>query len=363
MKLDMHYYGTYAIARASGIPSNDAETIAYAAQFVDDSTQNDSEQHSDGGLLYGIATAHTNSQVLVNNLVEPEEQRRVWVPFHFIPGGEGSSLEEKLLCVKDSDIAREMMEHHIETAERKFFRMELLGIACHVYMDTFAHYGFSGIGSEYNNVIQDTIQYDVVNKELNNYIDVKGRKFKDTYLTRSIAGFFAEKGSGYLGHGGGLTYPDRPYLKWQFEFEKERPNHGKTSIRDNPATYLEGCEKLHAYLSKFAQNFYADDSTIRPFNQISEPIGRILEFEGEKEKRIEQWQKAMKNNEIFETTENEEFPEYNSDDWENEKTRMNELASSHLVIDKPVYRFHQAAAFHRYYVLKDLLPKYGIAIY
>jgi hypothetical protein len=33
MQEDMHYYGTYAIARAAGIPSGDAQVIAYAAQF------------------------------------------------------------------------------------------------------------------------------------------------------------------------------------------------------------------------------------------------------------------------------------------------------------------------------------------
>ena len=38
MQLDMHYYGTYAMARAAGINSNASATIATAAQFVDDNT-------------------------------------------------------------------------------------------------------------------------------------------------------------------------------------------------------------------------------------------------------------------------------------------------------------------------------------
>ena len=36
MQYDMHYYGTYAMAAAAGIPKRDAESIATAAQFVDD---------------------------------------------------------------------------------------------------------------------------------------------------------------------------------------------------------------------------------------------------------------------------------------------------------------------------------------
>ena len=49
MQKDMHFWGTYVIARAAGVPSNDAHTIVYAAQYVDDSTKQDSKTHEDGG--------------------------------------------------------------------------------------------------------------------------------------------------------------------------------------------------------------------------------------------------------------------------------------------------------------------------
>ena len=32
------------------------------------------------------------------------------------------------------------------------------------------------------------------------------------------------------------------------------------------------------------------------------------------------------------------------------------------IIEKDVYRFHQAAIYHRDYTLKQLLPKHGIAV-
>ena len=38
MQLDMHYYGTYAMARAGGLNSDAARIIATSAQFVDDNT-------------------------------------------------------------------------------------------------------------------------------------------------------------------------------------------------------------------------------------------------------------------------------------------------------------------------------------
>ena len=36
MQLDMHYYGTYAMARAAGLKPQVCITIATASQFVDD---------------------------------------------------------------------------------------------------------------------------------------------------------------------------------------------------------------------------------------------------------------------------------------------------------------------------------------
>ena len=39
MQIDMHFYGTYALARAAGIKPDSAHTIAYASQFVDDALE------------------------------------------------------------------------------------------------------------------------------------------------------------------------------------------------------------------------------------------------------------------------------------------------------------------------------------
>ncbi|UUC41393.1 hypothetical protein NMZ80_16100 [Clostridioides difficile] len=37
MNLDFHYYGTYLAAKVAGYNDTDAKTIAYAAQYVDES--------------------------------------------------------------------------------------------------------------------------------------------------------------------------------------------------------------------------------------------------------------------------------------------------------------------------------------
>ncbi len=39
MNLDFHYYGTYLAAKIAGYNDSDAKTIAYAAQYVDESSK------------------------------------------------------------------------------------------------------------------------------------------------------------------------------------------------------------------------------------------------------------------------------------------------------------------------------------
>ena len=54
---------------------------------------------------------------------------------------------------------------------------------------------------------------------------------------------------------------------------------------------------------------------------------------------------------------------YDPEEWENDKKKFAHGISSRDGIATHVYRFHQAAAYHRYHVLKDMLPSHGIAVY
>ena len=186
MQLDMHYYGTYAMARAAGMAVKHAKVVAYAAQYTDDSTQNDSEPHVDGGMFHTIATAHTGSEAIVNSALDHHEQRCVWVPFHFYPGGEGNSLSEKLTCVKDGALAQEMVKNHIRHAVsvKDQYGLALMGITAHVYADTFSHYGFSGVSSRHNKVDGESFELDVKSEDMRAYILEKYSRFLVKYAPR-----------------------------------------------------------------------------------------------------------------------------------------------------------------------------------
>ncbi len=139
MQEDMHYYGTYAIALAAGIPEQEAEIIAYASQYVDDATSTRNGEHDDGGLMVTFSTAHHWLQCLKTTIkFDSDTQRKVWVPNHFVPGGAGNSFEEKALCLPDSVIAQKMFDEHIVFAKHRLdaYGLELMGIVSHAYRQT-----------------------------------------------------------------------------------------------------------------------------------------------------------------------------------------------------------------------------------
>lgn len=366
MQEDMHYYGTYAMARAAGLPVKEAKAIAYSAQYVDDSTANDSEVHDDGGMFETTATAHTNSEAIVNAAADHLEQRKVWVPFHFFPGGEGRTLSEKLICIKDGVLAQEMTVNHLQHAvvTKDEYGLALMGVMAHVYADTFSHYGFSGVSSRSNKVDGDSFELDVQDESVKAYIMGKFSgflsKYAPSFLIKNYRNFVSKGASvatGALGHGAVGTYPDRPFLKWKFRYKKDNVDSG---WRDNPATFLEGCEKIHALFSDFASKSGLSENPVA-FTAIKSTVDAILRLEANKEERTDAWKKAILAGSLFVVADNEAL-NYSPHLWKQQQDDFEDCEESSEIINTDIYRFHQAAIYHRDYTLKQLLPKHGILV-
>ena len=367
MQIDMHYYATYAMARAAGIKADDAHIIAYSAQYVDDSTKNNSKDHKDGGMVYCIATSHHGIAVIKNRIHKLEEQRRVWIPFHFYPGNIGDNLSKKLICQKNSKLVREMFDNHIEKAVSSNHGLHLIGIASHVFEDTFAHYGFSGVSSRNNKVDGGSFKfYDVKDKKILTYINNKFLNFLHKYSPkfliknwRKLASGGAEKASGALGHGAVGTYPDRPYLHWSYKYELTK----EKSMHNNPETFLEACKELHMFFSKFADKRNNNDKVNHvDFAKIEDKVKKLINMEAKKEDRVAAWKKAINSGDLFDN-ENIEHINYSPNTWEKMKKDFSKLNKSSDIITQDIYKYHQAAFYHRYYTLKQLLPKYKLVVY
>ena len=355
MQLDMHYYGTYAMARTAGLKPGVCKTIATASQFVDDNAAKSHIEFQDGGRIDAQATAHHVSDVITNR--DPEDQRQVWVPFHFLPGNEGNSFPERLLCREDSKIARDVISHHLSYAKHDV-GVCLIGIAAHVYADTFSHFGFSGVGSRRNKVDNDSFRFDKdLDPDIADYITKKAKDFFQRYgkgggLIANIKSWLAETVSGALGHGAVATYPDRPYLKWSFEYEYPKKLRVE---RDNPEHFLKGCRALHHMFTLLGEkNANLSDGSGVKFPTIKKSVASILATPAKKETRIKKWRTEAKNGNIG--PKEFDIPLYKPEGWMKQSADMNSSENSNDALGSNLYRFYQAASIHRQFVLRELLP-------
>lgn len=361
MKKDMHYYGTFAMARAAGIAKEPAQVIATAAQYVDEAATLISIELEDGGNVKGMPTGHHMGDV--KNLMD-DDQRQVWVPFHFLPGNEGETFSERMLCQMDSPISRQMIDHHLSFALAPF-GLELIGIAAHVYADTFAHYGFSGFSSRQNRVKSETIEVDIEDPEVKTSLLDKFTSFfgqHDSLLPNFRRRFIsdtAENLSGALGHGGVATYPDLPFLWWCFDYE----GSGKTSGRRNDETFFQACESLHRMFSEFLEQApqYADPAGGIPFASIGDVVKDILAVQEGTDGRSRSWISAMERGRLF-AGEDIEVPIHREGLWTEELEGFDGSNESISLQQGSAYRFFQAASLHRNYVLRDLLPEHGLIV-
>ncbi len=376
MQLDMHYYGTYAMARAAGLNADTAKMVATCAQFVDDNTAASHVAFRDGSRIDVEATAH---HTVDGANLDENDQRQVWVPFHFLPGNVGDGYTEQLKCRMDSEIAQEMRDHHLGLADRAF-GPALIGITAHVYADTFSHYGFSGVSSRGNKVDNGSFKFheEVENIEgtvadltqkMRTYVSAKAVDFFEREgehggLIANIVSWLGEEASGALGHGSVATYPDRPYLVWSFDYERADAGIGGiSSVRNNAITFLRGCRALHDMFRRFAIARRADfgSGDARAFDDISRRVLDVLAVQGDKEARIEAGQAAAREGSVFGEP-GEEIPAYEGVSWNDQWAALDEQESYQVAVDTPVWRFYQAASLHRTYVLRDLLPKHGLIV-
>ena len=410
MHKDMHYAGTYALAKLAGLSDDTALKIGGSAQFVDDSGDDESIYDDKTGELFAseISTRYADIAKYAKQrsfLLNYIDQLAIWVPFHFLPGGKGNTLTQKLVCQPDSEIARAMIASHLKKAVAlqeggRKWGPHLIGVAAHVYADTFAHYGFSGVSSRRNLVKAHTIRevggnavewqkkvkkfrknwgYTFGNistffdagsqsKEVGNDDAGMWQKFwkKSGYIysnaKNSLLGLFGEISTltkdGAMGHPGVASMPDLPYLRYSFEYEREDLLFGDApdKPRDNPATYLLACEKMHDYFADYLAKSgeEMDAKTRRNFNDVREDIRDILSYrDDDKEKRLQHWRKQARQKWGI------EIPEYPGDKW---KERFRGSQNRDDVLTSDAYRFYMAAAWHKKTILNEVLPQHGINI-
>jgi hypothetical protein len=366
MQLDFHHAVTYVLARLAGFDAGEAEVVAYAAQYVDDAN-NSGVVRFHGDIRYSrISSAHRhfdqrNFRSLAN--------LQVWIPFHFLPGnggckpGEipGSGFIEKLRCTPDSCVAGEMIDSCLADWNAPY-ALHRLGITLHVYADTFAHQGFSGVAHESNDV-----------SELSGK---SGRltprpllsRLQDAFLSTVIGEVLP------LGHGAVLHYPDLPFAKWHYRNAWLEKNHRSTEgERDNPDLYMKAVTAIFDVLTAFRRE--RGDAAV-PDTVPAADLERIREnlssfTSDSKDERHRQWVDSISNGAFSFAPQGTESPQYvhkGVGSWKHaalgtekevdDKKDIFEFKEAFLHSNWKM--FHDALLKHRFVILRDILPRYGI---
>ena len=302
-------------------------------------------------LVYRLSPTMTSHKPLDYQNTLSAQQWDVWVPFHFLPGNdpaEGAFIE-RMKCRADSDAAQRML-HEVLDARNADFWPHWVGIAAHVYADTFSHDGFAGLADPGNKVKKDSIDLDVKSPGILSYLRSKFEEFKSRCVSD-----FAELVP--VGHGAVGTFPDRPYLKWSFEYEGE----GGPARRDNPKSFLAACEGLHSFFTNFAsvapQGCQAAGG--RDWGAIAPVVQSIVSEENPMEERIKSWLEKFHAAEFCTLQPEDQEVGYEEGLWQT----MRALSDSADLHDSNACKFMRAARRHRDYVLFELLPELKLTLF
>ena len=183
MYKDFHYYGTYVAACYAGYSANEAQIIAHAAQYVDDSIHKRLINKEEYGIDFKpIPTCHTTGRawlrfhldqvllfqncikfgclftfclVIINlralpdpnassrmrNYTGPQHDSGIFTSWNY---DDQAKWEFKLLCLPDSPIATAMINDIIDKHKGQPYELHLIGLRMHVLADTAAHAYYAG---------------------------------------------------------------------------------------------------------------------------------------------------------------------------------------------------------------------------
>jgi hypothetical protein len=358
MNIDFHYGYVYVAARLADMPRADAEVVAHACQYIDDSTVDGILDFRQGQSYERFAAAH--SMIDYRNMVSSKD-RVVWAPFHFIPGGSGETLEEKAVCQKNSPIAIEMMRSTLELCRDRDNALHRLGVALHVYMDTWAHHGFSGVLSRMN----------VVHKL---HSDDHAEGTWESKLKATLGEIFEDVGIDFidlvskLGHGAALHFPDLPWAKWRYV-----NGLGQEIKRVNLPDFVDAadaaCKVVRAFLKQTSdfENLPGLGADAR------NAIAKLMDANRSEDanERLRVVMDAVRDGRISGLA--EDLPPYvpkGKGSWKFIATGIESATDDG--IGKPLWseafensdyrKFHDAVKEHRSHVMQEILPQHGIRL-
>jgi hypothetical protein len=298
---------------------------------------------------------------------------RVWLPFHFLPG---NNLEpcppsppvrskdeflERCICRPNSHPAQDMMRAVIQRQDRPY-AIYRLGIATHVFVDTWAHQGFVGYQHRVN------MASDIKVGEAPSHAGRTAKPLQDflkKWVDRVRVSFVREVLP--LGHGSVLSYPDRPYLQWSYT-----NGLGKQIKRDNPKDFMDAAREIYQIFQRY-RNYPKHGDKVweqtyddpKAFDIVKRGIENFKDEDGKA--RHQRWLAVIADGELG-FSDNLSYTDKGTGSWKAQALGTDrDIAGRETELDLPQgfltshwKLFHDALQAHRFFVLHEMLPKYGL---
>lgn len=347
MQTDFHFYAVYALARCAGFAANHARTVAYASQHTDDAIYGHALEFKNGGRFQQVLSAH---RLFHPRTISKTTCYQIWIPFHFLPGNSGVDFHERMLCRPGGMVAQRLLED-LAASRRKPYLLHRLGIALHVCADTWSHQNFLGLP---HGTFNDVVRLKVRNETSASLKELFARIRKEVL----------EYGAPMLGHAQAGTIPDEPWREWRYQ------NRAGASFEvSNPSRFLDAAQGCYFFLARFLAAFPEfSAATSAPWHNLAPPLRGLFARQESLAGRQTAWQEAIADGEPgFAAGREDRGIAYDDRQWFREAVtvkkdpdlqdayeRREGFETSHWKY------FHDAAAFHRFTVLHEILPECGM---
>jgi hypothetical protein len=367
MQQDIHYYAIGVLAKAAGFSQQDALTIAYASQYVDNATEGDVIKVKSNDVEYDFEPARTAYDPLrLNQGLQSSgwsAQKRVWIPFHFLPPRPFDPARPKFSYVTepDSPLSKMLLERAASEPREKR-RLCRIGVALHTYADTFSHQRFSGRKSQHENDVETICLW---NEEKGDYDKLK----IENILLDALP---------WVGHAEAGVFPDLTYLKWKYNSRQS----SEPVERDNTATFLTASKAIYDWLCTIApgppvldwegeeglgarvHKVLIDQKYTPGSIHLAALLGYRRYHELDLKKRCENWQNEFSS--MFDPPESfsydpkewrenalegdTDWEDWDSKDW----SQMTFSIDTNTFWDSLWVHFHRAVLLQRHFVLENL---------
>jgi len=297
MDIEFHYYITYILAKGAGFTSKDAQTIAYASQYIDDNC-------TEYTINKGAQDEYKNFISQTYDILKPQKERiKIYPCFHFLPGdymNESTKRTDNRIhefnTTANSKNANILMDAALQTGD-----LYRIGICTHCYADTWAHQNFVGWEDDFNSI------FGILEMIIPN-----------------------------IGHADAGFKPDIPNLSW----EDKRLIQKNRNV-NNKWRFLEAAKNIFSRFFHYADVKVTSEIIATEWNHLETAISTAIGKESYTEKRedterIERYRIIAK-----------DVPDYDKQLWFNKAITKKELSKKPDFQNSHWYKFQEAVKEHQ----------------